>query len=95
VFIMHPGTKRGAALYASRLMTARIKDMDETESSDILEELYSYAEDLASITNVSGSAAILSDGTTCAQPTRGLTFRQVSAGCCCVVSWKAITDRPW
>jgi taurine dioxygenase len=44
VFITHPVTKR-KALYVSRLMTARINDMDESESSDILEELYSYAED--------------------------------------------------
>ena len=44
VFITHPVTKR-KALSVSRLMTARINGMDETESSDILEELYTYAED--------------------------------------------------
>lgn len=44
VFITHPVTKR-KALYVSRLMTARINGLDEQESNEVLEELYSYAED--------------------------------------------------
>jgi taurine dioxygenase len=44
VFITHPVTKR-KALYISRLMTARINEMEESESNEILEELYAYAED--------------------------------------------------
>ena len=44
VFITHPVTKK-KALYVSRLMTARINGFEEDESNDILEELYTCAED--------------------------------------------------
>jgi len=46
VFIRHPVTKR-KALYVSRLMTARINEMDSAQSADVLERLYACAEDPA------------------------------------------------
>jgi taurine dioxygenase len=44
IFITHPVTNR-KALYVSRLMTAQINGLDETESEEILDKLFSYAED--------------------------------------------------
>jgi taurine dioxygenase len=44
VFITHPETGK-KAVYVNRLMTARIEDMETTESDALLEELFSVAED--------------------------------------------------
>jgi taurine dioxygenase len=44
VFITHPETGK-KAVYVNRVMTARIEDMETTESDALLEELFSVAED--------------------------------------------------